>query len=49
MGEQRTPLAGLGVVVRRAADELVPAIGFLVVGCCIVLKVMLYQSGLAGD
>jgi hypothetical protein len=26
VGEQRTPLAGLGVVVRRAADELVPAI-----------------------
>ena len=27
MREQRTPLAGGGVVVRRAADEFVPAIG----------------------
>ena len=28
MRKRRTPFAGLGVVVRRAADEFVPAIGF---------------------
>jgi hypothetical protein len=26
--EQRTPFAGGGVIIRRAADEFVPAIGF---------------------